>query len=239
VNVSAISESQAAGRAVSAVDPAVYAVPPLNRIAIVEDKAVIRAGLEKLVGEMPGCSCVCACGSAEEALRKLPPLQPDIVIMDIHLPNLSGIDCTARLKELLPNVRVLMLTVYEDEEKIFSALKAGASGYLLKRSSPEEITGALQELRRGGAPMTSAIARRVVDSFRAQPASSPDETKLSRRELEILNCLSRGDSNKEIARQLFLATDTVCWHLKQIYEKLHVHGRTEAAVKFLGVHRKN
>ena len=216
MNVSAISESQAAGKAASSVDPAVYAVLPLNRIAIVEDKAVIRAGLEKLVGEMPGCSCVCACGSAEEALQKLPRLLPDIVIMDIHLPNLSGIECTLRLKELLPKVQILMLTVYEDEEKIFSALKAGASGYLLKRSSREEITAALEELRRGGAPMTSAIARRVVDSFRARPADSPAEANLSRREVEILNCLARGDSNKEIASQLSLATATVRWHLKQI-----------------------
>ena len=210
----------------------------MSRIAIVEDKAVIRNGLEKLVGEMPGCSCVCACGSAEEALRQLPRLQPDIVIMDVHLPNLSGIECTARLKELLPKLLVLMLTVYEDEEKIFSALKAGASGYLLKRSGREEIIGAIEELRRGGAPMTSAIARRVVDSFRARPADSTPETSLSRRELEILNCLSRGDSNKEIAGKLALATDTVRWHLQRIYEKLHVHGRTEAAVKYLGVSRK-
>ena len=220
------------------VDPAGYTVPLMNRIAIVEDKAVIRSGLERLIGEMPGCSCVCAFGSAEEALELLPPLQPDIVIMDIHLPNLSGIECTARLKEMLPQVQVLMLTVYEDEEKIFSALKAGASGYILKRSGREEIIEAIEELRRGGAPMTSAIARRVVDSFSARPAGSPAETNLSRRELEILNCLSRGNSNKEIASQLSLATATVRWHLKQIYEKLHVHGRTEAAVKFLSVNPK-
>ena len=213
--------------------------PSVTRIGIVEDKAVIRAGLEKLVGEMPDCECVGTCDSAEQALQHLPELQPDFVIMDIHLPNLSGIECTARLKELLPKVLILILTVYEDEEKIFSALQAGASGYILKRSGHDEIVEALEELRRGGAPMTSAIARRVVDSFSARPANAPEESGLSRRELEILNCLSRGDSNKEIANKLSLAPDTVRWHLQRIYEKLHVHGRTEAAIKFLGTQRSN
>jgi DNA-binding NarL/FixJ family response regulator len=209
----------------------------MNKIAIVEDKSVIRAGFQKLVGELPGCVCVGAFASAEEALRLLPALQPDIVIMDIHLPNLSGIECTARLKALLPKVRILMVTVYEDEEKIFSALKAGASGYILKRSGPEEIIEAIQELRRGGAPMTSAIARRVVESFLVKPAGLPAEADLSRRELEILECLARGDSNKKIAQHLSISPDTVRWHLQRIYDKLHVQGRTEAAVKFLSIHR--
>jgi DNA-binding NarL/FixJ family response regulator len=213
--------------------------PSVTRIGIVEDKGVIRAGLEKLVGEMLGCACVGAFGSAEEALHELPNARPDIVIMDIHLPNLSGIECTAQLKAVLPAVRILILTVYEDEEKIFSALKAGASGYILKRSGHDEIVEALEDLRRGGAPMTSAIARRVVDSFSSRPAGSPAETSLSRRELEILNCLSRGDSNKEIAKELSLAADTVRWHLQRIYDKLHVHGRTEAAVKFLAANPRH
>jgi DNA-binding NarL/FixJ family response regulator len=146
----------------------------MNRIAIVEDKNVIRAGFERLVGELDGCICVGAFANAEEALRQLPLLQPDIVIMDIHLPNLSGIECTARLKALLPKVRILMVTVYEDEEKIFSALKAGASGYILKRSGPEEIVEAIEELRRGGAPMTSAIARRYACRSRSVPPRTGD-----------------------------------------------------------------
>ncbi len=210
----------------------------MNRIAIVEDKTVIRAGFEKLIGELDGCICVGAFATGEDALRSLPALQPDIVIMDIHLPNLSGIECTAQLKALLPGVRILMVTVYEDEAKIFSALKAGASGYILKRSGPEEIVEAIEELRRGGAPMTSAIARRVVESFLVKPAGLPAEADLSRRELEILECLSRGDSNKKIAQQLSLSSDTVRWHLQRIYDKLHVQGRTEAAVKFLSIQRK-
>ena len=209
----------------------------MNRIAIVEDKNVIRAGFEKLIGELDGCVCVGAFSTAEDALRLLPSLQPDIVIMDIHLPNISGIECTARLKALLPGVRILIVTVYEDEEKIFNALKAGASGYILKRSGPEEIVEAIEELRRGGAPMTSAIARRVVESFLVKSAGMSAEADLSRREMEILECLSRGDSNKKIAQQLSLSSDTVRWHLQRIYDKLHVRGRTEAAVKFLSIHR--
>jgi DNA-binding NarL/FixJ family response regulator len=203
----------------------------MTTIGIVEDNATIRAGLEDLVSGLKGCRCVGAFGSAEEALRKLPALQPELVLMDIHLPNLSGIECTARLRELLPATRVLMLTVYEDEEKIFQALKAGASGYILKRAGKKEIVEAIQELRRGGAPMTSAIARKVVESFRGRTPN--EELQLTRRENEILDCVARGFSNKEIAGQLSLSVETVGWHLKQVYEKLHVRGRTEAAIKFL------
>ena len=208
----------------------VYAAPAMTAIGIVEDNPTIRAGLEELVARLKGCRCVGSFGSAEEALRKLPALKPELVLMDIHLPNLSGIECTARLKALLPDVRVLMLTVYEDETKIFQALKAGASGYILKRTGKKEIVEAINELRQGGAPMTSAIARKVVESFRESPPK--EETKLTRRETEILDCLARGFSNKEIAQQLSLSVETVGWHLKQIYEKLHVHCRTEAAMKF-------
>jgi DNA-binding NarL/FixJ family response regulator len=212
--------------------PEVDAVLTMTAIGIVEDNPTIRAGLEELVSGLRGCRCVGAFGSAEEALRKLPALKPELVLMDINLPNLSGIECTARLKELLPAARVLMLTVYEDEERIFQALQAGASGYILKRTGKKEIVEAIHELRRGGAPMTSAIARKVVESFRER--SSNEELQLTRRETEILDCLARGFSNKEIAGQLSLSVETVSWHLKQVYEKLHVHGRTEAAIKFLG-----
>ena len=216
--------------------PAVDAVLTMTAIGIVEDNPAIRAGLEELVSGLKGCRCVGAFGSAEEALRRLPALKPELVLMDINLPNLSGIECAARLKELLPEARVLMLTVYEDEERIFQALKAGASGYILKRAGKKEIVEAIYELRRGGAPMTSAIARKVVESFRER--TSDQESQLTRRETEILDCLARGFSNKEIAGQLSLSVETVSWHLKQVYEKLHVHGRTEAAIKFLGSKEK-
>ena len=202
------------------------------KVALVEDSAPRRRNLERMLRRAPGVRCVCACGTAEEALEQIPRSRPDVVLMDINLPGASGIECTARLKALLPDVRVLMLTVYEDETKIFQALKAGASGYILKRTGKKEIVEAINELRQGGAPMTSAIARKVVESFRESPPK--EESKLTRRETEILDCLARGFSNKEIAQQLSLSVETVGWHLKQIYEKLHVHCRTEAAMKFLG-----
>jgi DNA-binding NarL/FixJ family response regulator len=156
-------------------------------------------------------------------------------MMDIHLPNLSGIECTAKLKAQMPDLAVLILTVYEDEGKIFQALKAGATGYILKRSHPREIVQAINEVLEGGAPMTSSIARKVVDSFRDPgEVPSPGGT-LSRRETEVLQALSKGLSNKEIGDELSINVETVRWHLKQIYDKLHVHGRTEAALKFLGL----
>lgn len=210
----------------------VYPLPSMTKIGIVEDNPTIRSGLEELVTGLKDCRCIGAFGSAEEALRKLPALKPELVLMDIHLPNLSGIECTARLKGLLPDVGILMLTVYEDEAKIFRALKAGANGYILKRTGRREIVEAINELRRGGAPMTSAIARKVVDSFRESPPK--EESNLTRRQTEILDCLARGFSNKEIAAQLSLSVDTVGSHLKEIYEKLRVHTRTAAALKFLG-----
>jgi DNA-binding NarL/FixJ family response regulator len=205
-------------------------------IAIVEDNPVVRAALEELVNSIPDCHCAGTYDTGEEALRAIPRLGPDLVMMDIHLPNLSGIECTHELKRQLPGLAVLILTVYEDEDKIFQALQAGASGYILKRSRPGEIVGAVKEMLEGGAPMTSTIARKVVESFRKSAAAGHDgidAAGLSRREIEVLRCLSKGLSNKEIADELHITAETVRWHLKQIYDKLHVHGRTEAAIKFL------
>jgi DNA-binding NarL/FixJ family response regulator len=153
--------------------------------------------------------------------------------MDIHLPNMSGVDCTRRLKELCPALQILMLTVYEDNERIFGALKAGASGYLLKRADPADILHAIQEVKQGGAPMSSQIARRVVQSFREDPAGPRKTEKLSQREEEILQHLSKGYSSKEIADRLSVSVNTVRTHLQHIYDKLHVRSRTEAVVKFL------
>ena len=202
---------------------------------IVEDNTVVRGGMEELVNSISGCECTGCCASGEEALRLIPRLKPDLVLMDIHLPNLSGIECTAKLKKQMPKLAVLMITVYEDEARIFQALKAGASGYILKRSDPREIVEAIGEVLAGGAPMTSSIARKVVDSFRQPADPSSAESGLSRRETEILQALSKGLTNKEIADELKINIETVRWHLKQIYDKLHVHGRTEAALKFLNL----
>lgn len=205
---------------------------PTN-VVIVEDDADFRSSLEAFVNEAPGYRCVCACGSAEEALSAVPRLQPDVVLMDIHLPNMSGVACTRQLKGLCPKLRILILTVYEDNERIFGALKAGASGYLLKRAAPAEILRAIQEVLMGGAPMSSQIACRVVESFHEQPRTSPSEQKLSPREEAILEELSKGYTTKEIAAHFSLSSHTVHTHLQHIYEKLHVRSRTEAVAKFL------
>ena len=147
----------------------------MTTVAIVEDNNDFRASLAHYVDEAPGHRCVCACSTAEEALQKIPRLLPDVVLMDIHLPSLSGVDCARRLKELCPSVQILILTVYEDNERIFGALKAGASGYLLKRADPADILRAIQDVKQGGAPMSNQIARRVVQSFREK---SGDISKL-------------------------------------------------------------
>ena len=208
------------------------------RIVIVEDNNIVRSGLEELVNSIPDWECIGCCANGEEGLKLIPRLKPDLVMMDIHLPNLSGIECTAKLKEDMPGLFILILTVYEDETKIFQALKAGASGYILKRSDPREIIRAIEDVLTGGAPMTSSIGRKVVESFREASAPKEGKDALSRRETEILQALSQGLSNKEIAEHLSLGVETVRWHLKQIYEKLHVHGRTKVALKFLGMKEK-
>jgi DNA-binding NarL/FixJ family response regulator len=207
----------------------------MTKVAIVEDNATLRQYLAELIGGTPGHRCVCACASAEEALVQIPAHRPDVVLMDIHLPGESGIACTARLREKMPNLQVIMLTVYKDIKMIFQALKAGACGYVLKRSDEKEILAAIAEVRTGGAPMTSEIARMVVRSFLESPAV-PDPAgtdQLSARELELLALLAEGFSNKEIASRLFISNATVRTHLMHIYEKLHVRCRTEAAAKYL------
>jgi DNA-binding NarL/FixJ family response regulator len=163
----------------------------------------------------------------------VPACRPDVVLMDIHLPGMSGIECTALLKKARNDLQVIMLTVYEDSDKIFKALRAGASGYLLKRTEPSQLLSAIKEIKEGGAPMTSEIARKVVEAFQAQEGSVPAAEALSRREKEILEMLCAGFANKEIADKLSLSIETVRGHLKHIYDKLHVQSRTQAVVKFL------
>jgi DNA-binding NarL/FixJ family response regulator len=206
----------------------------MTKVAIVEDNATLRQYLAELIGATPGHKCVCACASAEEALAEIPKNPPDVVLMDIHLPGQSGIVCTARLREKMPELQVIMLTVYKDIKMIFQALKAGACGYILKRADEREILAAIAEVSTGGAPMTSEIARMVVRSF-MEPAPAPlaEKEQLSSREMEILALLAEGLSNKEIGTRLQISFDTVRTHLMHIYEKLHVRCRTEAAVKYL------
>src|SRR6266850_8327331 len=205
----------------------------MNKVAIVEDNAVMRKSFRQWIDASPDFRCVFACATAEEALAEIPRLKPDVVLMDINLPGESGIACTARLKEALPEIQVIMVTVYRNQELIFQALQAGACGYLLKRSSPEELLKAIAEVRSGGAPMTSEIARMVVEAFQKKPAGVTAAEGLTNRESEILALLSEGLSNKEIADRVAISYDTVRAHLRHIYEKLHVRGRTEAVKMYL------
>src|SRR5450759_4715812 len=206
-----------------------------TKVAVVEDNPTLRQYLAELITNTPGYRCVCTCESAEEALGKIPAQRPHVVLMDIHLPGESGIACTARLREKMPKIQVIMLTVYKDIQMIFQALKAGACGYVLKRSDEKEILAAIAEVRAGGAPMTSQVARMVVRSFLESPkvtvANGTDQ--LSARELEILALVAEGCPNKEIASRLSSSNGTVRTHLMHIYENLHVRCRTEAAAKYL------
>jgi DNA-binding NarL/FixJ family response regulator len=204
------------------------------KVAIVEDHPMTREGIEAIINLSDDYHCVCTCKSAEEALRVLPAHEPAVVLMDIQLPGMSGVECVSQLKELLPATEVIMVTVYEDPDRIFRALRAGASGYLLKRSTPEQVLAALRELQQGGAPMSGEIARKVIAHFQHQSAPTAEVEKLSAREREVLEQVVRGFSNKEIADRLGVTVEAIRWHLKHIYHKLHVHSRTEAALKYRG-----
>jgi DNA-binding NarL/FixJ family response regulator len=204
----------------------------MTKIAIVEDNKTIRESLVEFVHADPECQCICVCDSGEEALKAIPAHQPEIVLMDIQLPKMSGIECTAQLKQLMPSVQIIMVTVYEDTERIFKALRAGACGYLLKRCTTEELIAAVQEVRQGGAPMSREIARKVISSFQEPITAAAEVEDLSPREREILELLAQGFPNKEIADRLGLTDGTVRWHLRHVYNKLHVRSRTEAALKF-------
>jgi DNA-binding NarL/FixJ family response regulator len=206
----------------------------LVKVALVEDKPGVRESWCKLIDSLPGFSCVQQYASGEEALRQIPTIHPDLVLMDIFLPKMSGIECTARLKLLLPKIQILMLTAVEDDDLVFKALEAGADGYLLKRTTPEDLRAAMLDVLRGGAPMTSEVARRVVESFRrASKQSAKPAVHLTAREEEVLILLTKGYSNKEIADQMSISAETVGSHLKHIYEKLHVRSRTEAVAHYL------
>ena len=204
------------------------------RVAIVEDISGIRRNMERLLKSCEDFACVAACSSGEEALEVLPAIKPDVVLMDIQLLGMSGIQCTVRLKNRMPDLQVMMITVYDDSEKVFQALRAGACGYILKRSAPDEILAALADVAKGGAPMTPEIARKVVAAFHPIDKEENQDAHLAPREREILEFLSQGFANKEIADKMDLSIETIRSYLKKIYVKLHVRCRTEAVVKYLG-----
>jgi DNA-binding NarL/FixJ family response regulator len=215
------------------IRPADAPVKRSFKIALVEDQPKVRESWIKLINSFPDFACVCACATGEEALRMFPQEHPDAVLMDIFLPRMSGIECTVRLKELLPQTQIVILTAMDDQELVFLALEAGADGYLLKRTKPEDLRTALLDVLGGGAPMTSQIARRVIESFRKKAQIRDESAHLSVREEQILVLLSQGYSNKLIAAKLELSIDTVCSHLKHVFNKLHVNSRTEAVVRYM------
>jgi DNA-binding NarL/FixJ family response regulator len=202
-------------------------------VSIVEDQEPLRTTLARVIGRADGFVCLSHYGNAEDALRGLPNDRPDVVLMDINLPGINGVECVRRLKQLLPQTQVMMLTVYEDTENIFNALAAGASGYLLKRTPRAELLEAIREIHRGGSPMTAHIARKVVQSFQKTPPPAAATENLSPREQEVLDLLSQGLIYKEIADKLDISYETVHTYIRRIYEKLQVRTRTEAVAKFL------
>ncbi len=202
-------------------------------VSIVEDNDQLRGTLARVINRSPGFKCVGDHGSAEAALEALPKESPNVVLMDINLPGMNGVECARRVKQSMPQTQVMMLTVYEDTENIFNALAAGASGYMLKRTPTAELLAAIQQVNQGGSPMTAHIARKVVQSFQRSPASTEATEDLSPREREVLDCLSQGFLYKEIAEKLGISYETVHTYIRRIYEKLQVRTRTEAVAKFL------
>jgi DNA-binding NarL/FixJ family response regulator len=203
------------------------------KVAIVDDDAVIRASLAALIRRSANFRLAGEYANAETALKEIPRHPPDVVLMDINLPGIKGYDCVRQLKAAMPTVQFLMLTVYEDSDSLFNSLKAGASGYLLKRTASARLLEAIQDVHAGGSPMTPQLARRVVQFF-AQPA--PETSSLARLtpgEKDFLDQLANGYAYKEIAERMKISIDTVRSYVRTVYEKLHVHSRTEAVVKYL------
>jgi DNA-binding NarL/FixJ family response regulator len=203
------------------------------RIAIVEDDKTVREGLQMLLNGSPGFACVAAYGNGEDAVAQLPEIEPDVVLMDINLPSMNGIECILALKEQELPAQFIMLTVFEDAEAIFQSLSAGANGYLLKQTPPVKLLEAIQDVYRGGSPMSGEIARKVVQSFQHPASSANTPNGLTKREEEILSYLVKGYFYKEIAGLMFISVETVRTHIRNIYEKLQVRTRTEAILKYL------
>src|SRR5512136_1509336 len=202
-------------------------------VSIVEDNDQLRGTLARVISRAEGFQCISQYPNAESALMTIPKERPNVVLMDINLPGMNGVECARQLKQVVPATQIVMLTVYEDTENIFNALAAGASGYLLKRTKSAELLEALREVHRGGSPMTTHIARKVTQSFQRPSVASQPTENLSEREQEVLDCLSQGFLYKEIADKLGISYETVHTYIRRIYEKLQVRTRTEAVAKFL------
>jgi len=209
------------------------AIPPIT-IALVEDDQKTRKSLAELLGGESRVRCLGAFPNGEDAVREIPLLKPEVALVDINLPGMSGIECVERLKKLLPKLQLLMLTKYEESDLIFSSLRAGASGYLLKKMVTVELVSAIEQVYAGGSPMTMQIARKVVEHFNQVKSPPVGLEKLTPREHEVLALLAKGFLYKEISDQLGISLHTFRTHQRAIYEKLHVHSRTEATVKYFG-----
>jgi DNA-binding NarL/FixJ family response regulator len=203
-------------------------------VSIVEDIRGTRENLVTLLNGEPGLRCLNAYATGEEAVRGIPTDKPDVALVDIKLPGMSGIECVAKLKTMVPDLRLLMLTTYEEYDLIFNSLRAGASGYLLKQMLHGELVQAIEQVHAGGAPMSMQIARKVVNYFNQLPTPVTDVKTLTRREHEILELLAKGFYYKEIGSSLGISMNTVRTHLKHVYEKLHVQSRKDATLKFVG-----
>ena len=203
------------------------------QVAIVEDDEEIRADLSHRISGSPAFELLAGYADAESALADLPRHTPDVVLMDINLPGMDGVECVRRLKPKMPKAQFVMLTVYEDNNRLFKSLMAGASGYLLKRMSPARLLTAIREAHEGGSPMTPQIARRVVQHFQQIPEPPSELQKLTPRETDVLKQLAKGFRYKEIVDNLGISPGTLHSYIRSVYEKLHVHSRTEAVVKFL------
>lgn len=202
-------------------------------VSIVDDEDGLRQSIAAFINGAAGFKCVSGYPTAEAALQNLPSERPDVVLMDIHLPGMSGIECAEKLKESAPQIQIVMLTVYEDTTQIFRALSAGASGYMLKRSTPDKLLQAITDVHTGGSPMSSSIARKVVASFRKPAPATGVADTLTAREQSILDCLATGLTYQHTADKLDISIGTIRTHIRRIYEKLHVHARTEAVAKYL------
>lgn len=214
------------------------------QVIVVEDDSRLRSGLAEMIDSDAECDCVGAFGSGEEALEKAPALQPHVAVMDINLPGMDGIECVRQLAEKLPELQIVMLTVYQDTDNLFRALAAGAHGYLVKPARARDLLSAIRDIHRGGAPMTSALARKVVDAFRKQtasgsggPAADGEMGELAPREREVLDLLAQGFSYKEIADRLSVGFATVHTYVLRIYKKLHVQSKNAAVARWLGYPR--
>jgi len=202
-------------------------------VSIVDDEKKLCQSISTFLNGSPGFRCVSIYGNAEAALKHLPADQPDVVLMDINMAGMNGIECVRQLKILVPLVQILMFTIYEDTEQIFKALAAGATGYLLKRLEPGELLQSIRDVHAGGSPMSNSIARKVVASFQAANQAGEKQNLLTPREQAVLDCLAQGLAYKQIADKLDISINTIRAHLRHIYEKLHVQSRTEAVAKYL------